>query len=45
MSKKLLCYYVLLICYSVFKHYFVFHTQTKKATPISSQMIVFILIT
>ena len=36
--KKLLCYYV-------FNHYFVFHTQTKKATPISSQMIVFILIT
>ena len=51
MSKKLLCYYVLLLCYSVFnryyvfKHYFVFHTQTKKAAPMASQMIVDVLIT
>ena len=29
---------------SVFKHYFVFHTQVKKAAPISSQMIVDVLI-
>ena len=45
MSKKLLCYYVLLFCYSVFKHYFVFHTQAAKATPTAIQMIVCVLIT
>ena len=57
MSKKLLCYYVLLICSCVpsvasgkaesyvFKHYFVFHTHAVKAAPISSQMIVDVLIT
>lgn len=35
----------MLICYSVFKHYFVFHTHAKKAAPMTSQMIVDVLIT